>query len=356
MGYDEEDGKSVLLELVTKAKAWSVLADFRTSTPSERTGILVKAFVESCTHHDDEYALQLFTWLLQAIQEEDDFNSKPVEGTDWETKETAKKLAKTRVVLAQADAAKTLYPLLPEFRLEPPYYTDQSGTKHSTLLKTKRVVLEAIANGWRSAPTDDSADEFFMFIYRVDSGLRDGSGDREIINETIRKVMGGPDLFPLARLMYTLRNHPSLYEDILAHAWVKNGYFCAYRSKGSKVGLILGAVGDFYEASREATKLLERVGAKILAVDHQLRSLNDLPSRIFGPPNLEFVYDRVDKVVASFKVTGSEEKELHKAFELVRARILEASKSWSIRVEIRLHGELVPQYGNRVIHQRTEDI
>ena len=287
MGNSEKGGKSVLLESVTKAQNWSALADLKNSTPSGRREIVANVFMEACVHHDDENACQLFGWLLLAIAEEGEPNLEPVEATDWKSENATK----ARLICRQAEATKTLYPDIPRFREESVRYAGESGIqKFSTLPKTKRAMLNVMADGWRSASTDEAGDEFFRFIYKVDSDLIDGLGDREIINEAIRGVLGST--FSLGRLMYTLRNHSGVYTDILAHAWVKNGYFYEGRCPhGSGVGLILVAVGDFYLASPEATKLLEHVSAKILRVDRQLSGLNDSPARMFGPPWLEFVYN-----------------------------------------------------------------
>jgi len=356
---DEKDGKSLLLELVEKAKCWVALEVLKRSTLVERREIVVRAFREACAYHDDENALLWFAWLLQAIQEDEDSRLELTEAMDFLAKETAKKSAEIQTILIKADIAKGLYLELPNFRLEPSRYADQPGTRLATLIKTKKAMLEAIAGGWRSAPTDDVADEFFMFIYKVDSGPSVASDDRELINEIIRKVTDVR--FPLARLMYTLRNHPDLYADILAHAWVKNGYCYEYRSEGSHVGLILGAVGDFYKASPEATMLLGRVGAKILVADHQLRNLNKgRQGLIFGPPNLEFVRDKdnpkFDEVLACFKVVVFEEKEFHQQFEATRDRIIEAKKSWTVPVRIKLRGEFTFRYKHQITLPRTEDI
>ena len=256
MGTNEKGGNNQLLESVLKAKNWPALADLKNGTPSGRRAIVTNVFEEACVHHDDEVALQWFNWLLLAITEEGEPNLEPVETTDWKAQDETK----ARLVCRQAEAIKALYPELPRFREEPARYAGESGAILSTLLKTKKAMLETIAVGWRAAPTNEAGDEFFTFISKTDSTLRDGVGDRELINETIRRVTGSD--FPLTRLMYTLRNHPGAYTDILAHAWVKNAW--RYGSRGSSSSLILAAVGDFYEASPEATKLLERVGAKIL--------------------------------------------------------------------------------------------
>lgn len=352
MGTNEKGGNSQLLESVLKAKNWPALADLKNGTPSGRRAIVTNVFEEACVHHDDEVALQWFNWLLLAITEEGEPNLEPVETTDWKAQDETK----ARLVCRQAEAIKALYPELPRFREEPARYAGESGAILSTLLKTKKAMLETIAVGWRAAPTNEAGDEFFTFISKTDSTLRDGVGDRELINETIRRVTGSD--FPLTRLMYTLRNHPGAYTDILAHAWVKNAW--RYGSRGSSSSLILAAVGDFYEASPEATKLLERVGAKILTVDRQLRGLNDSSPSVFAPTRLEFVYDddnlEFDEVLTRFEVVVHDEKDFHQQFELIRGRILEAKRDWSVPIKIRLRGKFTFRYKHQITCPRTEDL
>ncbi|MDP3957187.1 MAG: hypothetical protein Q8Q10_01660 [bacterium] len=347
------DKKVDLLSLLTVAKAWSALGVIRDKTPAERTVFVVETFKLACISHDDEYALQWFGFLLQAIQAEEDVQEKPTE-TDWQVKQKAKKDSEIRVILAQANSARTLYAELPRFRAGTGReWVDQDETRpvpmdFPTLLKTKRAMLNVIAKGWSGAPTDEVADEFFKFLLQVERTAR-FSDEKKLVGEVVREITDST--FPVARIVYTLRNYPRDYTETIGIAWVKHCYDVSCYS-GSNAGLVLGAVGSFFEASPAATQLLGKLADEVLNLDHQVQALEGLRH------SHEVVYLSLQEVVVRFKYKGREEKDLHRAFEQARDEIREAKKTWtSNRVRVRLEGALVWGYDDKTVFAtRTEDL
>jgi len=347
MSDNEKDGKSTLLDLIRGEKSWLALKILGQASPAECVEISIRAFKEACVHHDDESSLQWFTWLMQAIKEDDEANYKLAESANYDEREVVKKEAEIRVACRQASLAIELYSAIPKFKLGAPRYKDEQPSRHPTLQKTQASIFETILGGWKYAETNELADEFFMALYRIDENIMFYGQERDSINNAIRKITDYR--FPITRLVYTLRKHPGLYTDILGHAWVNHCSSNRFMASGSELKQILEAVSFLYEATPAATKFVGETGNRTLAVDRQLRGLMKTYS-------LEPVYTSPDAVTLVFNVRGRQETDLHRHFEKARAGILNVRKNWPIPVRITLQGELVDPFDKSVLQKRTEDI
>jgi len=347
MSDNEKDEKDTLLGLMAKAKYWLALNVLGQASPSERIEIIARAFKEARMNHDDESSLQWFTWLMQAIKEDDEVNYKLAESANYDEKKVAKKEAEIRVACRQASLALQLYDGLPKFKLEPSRYHDVEPSKHPTLQKTQAAIFETILGGWKYAEADELADEFFMALYRIDENIMFYGQERDSINNAIRKITDYR--FPITRLVYTLRKHPGLYTDILGHAWVNHCSSNRFMASGSELKQILEAVSFLYEATPAATKFIGEVGNRILVIDRQLRDL-------MKTHGLRLIYTSPDAVDLVFGIRSRQETDLHRHFEKIRAEILNVRKGWPIPVRITLQGELVDPFDKSVLQRRTENI
>jgi hypothetical protein len=335
MGAGTNKEQSPLIDSIIKDKNWLDLDILQKSTSSDRVEIITQAFRDSTAHYDDDRSLRLFELLLQAIQEED----KPNDGSDIRENES-------RLAVKQARYALVLYPDLPRFKPEPPRYVGDQPDILLTLLKTRGAMTNAILGGWKFAPTDEDADIFFVAVCDIDKRTI-FTEEKSMIHNALKAITGSA--FPVARIIYTMRTHPNLYESILGHAWVIH---CGRGRYGnSTLSQVLVAAGLLCEALPETTEYAGKIVAELLEMDRFIKTLNKPLSTKFS-----FIYEGTHSIKIVFSLTTSRDEEFHRSFEENKATIASRKTDWPAMAEISLVGRLLRPFRNEVVYERKEQV
>jgi hypothetical protein len=337
-----------VMEGLVKARNWGLVSLVELLAAEERVDRLRGAFVTACRRAADEDAVVHFGWLMKGIQEADaSRNPLPDRMKEWQAHDAAEKAAKVRVALAQADEALALYRELPgtqqgvgrewlaqdESRLVP--------INIATLLKTRKAMLLEIAKGWRDAPTHAEAEKYFLELHALEreAKFREYS---EPVAEVIREILAGHG-FPLERIAYTIRKHPtSAHVQLLAHAWVKGVGGASYGTRGA--GELIAILANSRQASEGA---LARIGALADHLTELDRKINMLQGR---PHGAAIEYPDLGTVVIRYERKPDRRNDpdsFHQEFERVRDAMRASKGEWKIEARVFVEAVLREEFGEK---------
>ena len=360
----EEQGYQPVVELVGRAKDWALLQPLEGVKPQTRLSRLKAVFLLACARRDDEYALELFGFLMRAV---DDVHCLPFtkEGRDGRlvlkrlSKDEDKKRwehARDKAARTRAQLVKRLYPDLPVS--EPTFvrvHLDQDEStlepsKKPTLLHTREAMLKEIAHRWAATRDEDEADELFTFLLELSMYWKEekekrlaaikAATDRSFPSTRLARY--SPMLIPRGSRSFR-RQHDDV-AGLLVAAWARARH--GIERVASDILItepLVGGTPGCLAYVEQLTREVAQVDAWVRELLAQLKPNNYSPgnSRVRGDLTVTYRGLRHIQLLIELKEVHASwgDENWHEQFELAKERVEAWQRGHDVVVTLRLEGQ-----------------
>jgi len=279
---------------------------------ADREDLLHDLFDDLVAYHDDETACRCFGWIVKASEDwllQDHLEDKDAKRQGrvriFRRPKDCELLERRREQLPSAVALKR-WPRLPAKGKGSCRVQDTENESHledcdvPTMLKTKKVLLEAIAERWRDTKDDVEADTLFDLILSAADACR-FEEERKMVESVVREATGSGFSAIRAVRFYLLLTRELVRKDrfgcglrhqiakTLAIAWARN---CQLEDQAQVFGAVWPLLKERRDPSFPEFDYMRRTAVKVSLLEEQLTSLRERlnPNSLFGGRQVRFLF------------------------------------------------------------------